>query len=1393
MRRRRRRGEQRRGFILDSLKSRERCLSFERMEERLLLAGFDDENPFLEGEPNDSLEASNQLGQFDQITVKGTIAPSEDVDVFSFEAESGDVLSAVVTTDVGRVQVTITPFQWAWARVANHLNGIYASDEDENYQPMVCTESCTFYGSASATATAEYPFSQAGSATAEVEVEVIVEYGDSPLIGGVEANGGWKWLDNTQSRFTQDDSFKTRFARALAVTDNGAGVEFSYSRPYVGRLSVVNAGEDFASGCVLPCSVSLNTREHIPSGANFGPTFEGNLSGSGSTPEYSFGVQLDEVLPKLRMFDPSGNLVFGPAMGTPQIPVTESGEWKIEVALPEPAPDSPPWEYTLRISRYLGENTPPELTMQEPTPSATVVEGTTVTVAATANDTEEGDLTSSIVWSTDGRNLGSGGSVPLNSLDVGDHTITAEITDSGGLTDVGTTFITVLPDVKPDLEVTNVRFLEDEIEVEYIIRDRDIEKPADLVLFWADQSYLGPETSTTIAWVCDACSETTEGSHTHPSILGTDLNPPSPNTSYLIATINNSRSIDEGEEVYYSNEDYVSLSQGLREPEIQIAFNPDDPELGESYSIRVRVLNRSAIPLVYEVTLDEDFVSPRDPFNLDPRLGLDEAQREADAKLEGIVIKPGLSSEVLNGRLLRSWDWIDKDNPLDDFSNILSFITGGDVNSTLADIVRELKEGKSRFLKFIDKASSLSDLLTALTNSVPNDPRAQIRYDVTAKVDLGDLQRGTADGSIRDILYIDVPFWKRYKLTLAVTPGAWLAKKLLVSTIAAIHAGRAGEAAALALSLAGVVYRTYLAYEDAKDPPDPNFRELVRLTPLTHPLIETVPDGLLKSLAETSLRLEAVKQAETTSRNRADGAKLEGDALWESRQRAAAGRWAASGARLETQLAGMLQLFEPFRQAQLIPSEDELASVFSEGLPQVAIDLFNARGYSANDIEGALATIEPSILSSTEPMPVWLQISSVSSAITAIADLSEAARIRVEHLGETSRDISAVDQQRLANLRTVIDQGLDDGVPSETLLGSIESLTSEVWRILEHTNNPAALQDQMDFAYSALTAFSSFDVSPGGLLTLVTLLEADGEIEANFAAELRVKLASVEDSLTKGEFEASQSSLDALLQQIQDQRGQAISIEAAEKVAAYAEYLKSFVREPTDVNNTLPPEVGLSLIAVDESSPNGTYIGRITASGANDPIVFFALKSEGNTDFDQDGERAFRVDPTTGRILVNDVDDIREAPHPAFLLRGVARDAGGFTGENWIVVLIFPRFDAAAGLGMLPPQIAALVQRPADTAPLSFEGTIELGVELTEMVSESYTALDTYELPNHEQLRPRTRPWPAPEHPLLLGARDRFYSVLGEDPLRLDEERDALLSSSLHDQLIAEQVLPRLM
>lgn len=88
-------------------------------------------------------------------------------------------------------------------------------------------------------------------------------------------------------------------------------------------------------------------------------------------------------------------------------------------------------------------NTSPTISITSPSQNGSQPHGQSTLLTATAGDSEDGDISASIEWSSslDG-DLGSGSSLSVN-LSEGLHTITALVTDSGGLVSQGSVSYTV--------------------------------------------------------------------------------------------------------------------------------------------------------------------------------------------------------------------------------------------------------------------------------------------------------------------------------------------------------------------------------------------------------------------------------------------------------------------------------------------------------------------------------------------------------------------------------------------------------------------------------------------------------------------------------------------------------------------------------------------------------------------------------------------------------------------------------------------------------------------------------------------------------------------------------------------------------------------------------------
>ncbi len=102
------------------------------------------------------------------------------------------------------------------------------------------------------------------------------------------------------------------------------------------------------------------------------------------------------------------------------------------------------WSLQLTGAPAPGTDFAPNVSIASPSYNGAYLAGDVITFNASANDAEDGDLTATIVWtsSIDGT-IGTGNNFTKSDLSIGNHTITASVTDSAGQTESQTVNLTV--------------------------------------------------------------------------------------------------------------------------------------------------------------------------------------------------------------------------------------------------------------------------------------------------------------------------------------------------------------------------------------------------------------------------------------------------------------------------------------------------------------------------------------------------------------------------------------------------------------------------------------------------------------------------------------------------------------------------------------------------------------------------------------------------------------------------------------------------------------------------------------------------------------------------------------------------------------------------------------
>jgi hypothetical protein len=108
-----------------------------------------------------------------------------------------------------------------------------------------------------------------------------------------------------------------------------------------------------------------------------------------------------------------------------------------------------------QITLTINANTPPVVTLTAPADGSSAIAGAPVTFAGTATDAEEGNLSASLGWVSDlDGAIGAGAGFTTSGLSVGLHTITAAVSDSGGLPGSDQIALTINANTPPAVTLT---------------------------------------------------------------------------------------------------------------------------------------------------------------------------------------------------------------------------------------------------------------------------------------------------------------------------------------------------------------------------------------------------------------------------------------------------------------------------------------------------------------------------------------------------------------------------------------------------------------------------------------------------------------------------------------------------------------------------------------------------------------------------------------------------------------------------------------------------------------------------------------------------------------------------------------------------------------------------
>jgi hypothetical protein len=587
-------------------------------------------------------------------------------------------------------------------------------------------------------------------------------------------------------------------------------------------------------------------------------------------------------------------------------------------------------------------------------------------------------------------------------------------------------------------------------------------------------------------------------------------------------------------------------SSELVPPTVEFDLVREEYFKGDPYILFARATNNSSERIRVVIDWDERYTFPQ------PAEPAKEGSRS-------FSLEPNETFTINLESFKHSWEWIPKDTGpiLKKLDLTLKTIKQMLENELTDEKLKDIVGHANRLDKLLSYATKLIDPI------LTSDRSTKIIYTGRVRYDRADVAEPARRG---------LPLLK--ELTLKVSPDQMvlLGGYLVTGGFAQFHTGAAIAANVfLPISVTNMLIQiseleaaNKFFYEQAFDPPDPNFTEIAVPEVLSIPELEDIPPSIWKDLANSSLRIRALKIAESISLNRAAGARNVGEHQWESIQQAAAGRYAMEALRLQMYMQNAIRLVEPYIVNTLSPrANDVVRFLEQEGLPELEVFYLRKLGWSETqmkDLHESLMNLGTLPLNNTDAILAAYKLSTITSLHFAVEAFSKAARIQVEELGKHPTDLTEAERQSLNIKRSAIITRLVDKIPSRELFDLSEEFLSDVTDLLEKTNNFSELSEDLEFGIGALAAAQALENTLEGLGNFIPQLEQSGEIlHQGIARSLQAKVDAAQEKLTQGHFENVRRLLSAFIHEVRAQSGKKIMVESANHLVEYASYLRNIL------------------------------------------------------------------------------------------------------------------------------------------------------------------------------------------------------------------------------------------
>lgn len=602
------------------------------------------------------------------------------------------------------------------------------------------------------------------------------------------------------------------------------------------------------------------------------------------------------------------------------------------------------------------------------------------------------------------------------------------------------------------------------VDLAYQVVGADLSQQASVNFYWSNQNtpvFQPGETSVFTPAAPQKSTFQSQGPHTlhlDPSGLTTPL----PGSYYLIAVFNYPPAVNL---ISGSHTAAVALRPALLAPTVTISVSPNAPQKGLLYAVTVNVTNNAPLKLDYKIDWREIYQQPSDL---------------RDAATENTT-GPGTDGYDIGGvgfketRALPSipyvttWDWIDKTNPITGSSDkAINDFQLKVLKDTLSEILKDLSTNASTAVSFINNLIKASHVIDGTRS-------ASLVFDarVESTVTYAPPSPGFSPSNELAIqLSVPDKLTKSYEAYLLLKASS--EASLTFAAAALKKPTPANDAAATALLTAAVAFRVQASqyYDQAVDPPDPNYKTVVTPFVPDVPEVDQLPQGAPKQLAQAELEAESFVEAAAVSQNRAAGAAQAGDAVWESRQYAAAADDFASAAALEPRISALLAAVEDsLAGLPTLSPADVLSYLSANGLPQPMGDLFSRLGLSPSQISNVFQDLTqsgPDQFTDPQLAPGMVEVASILTASLGHDNLEKAIAIDTGPLGMTATALSGTDQQALDTDQEAVRAALTSHSPPSKISDLMTKFALDVDRAALSTNNPAALQASLDFSENSI-------------------------------------------------------------------------------------------------------------------------------------------------------------------------------------------------------------------------------------------------------------------------------------------------------------------------------------